>query len=309
MRPISLLSEPELLEFHRPAKLEDFYVLSPFATCRDGKYEMLLRLVNRNEDASKKVSRIHYATSTDGIRFDVGIEAISPGGADEPDEAGCEDPTVAKVGDLYTVFYSGYSARFERSSLLAATGRTLFELRKAGVVLAPNDAFANPKEAAIVATSRGFRMFFEYARDGASRIGVADARDLSGPWTHADSPVSAREEAFDSWHLSPSSAIRRVDGTHVLFYNGASDRTAWRIGYVVLDETATIVLHRPQDPLISPFDLIDDDTDIAFAASALLDPSGDVWLYYSIADRKPYRLRLDVEGAVGDSAVYPASHG
>ena len=303
MRPINILGEPEQLEFRLTPELQDFFVLSPFAVRRAEKYEMLLRLVNRDEDPAKKISRIHYADSTDGILFDVGLEVIGPGAPDDPDGAGCEDPTVAHDGDVYTAFYSGYNAPHQRSSMLAATGETLGALRKAGVVLVRDEAYANPKEAALVATSRGFRMFFEYARDGASHIGVADAPVLGGPWTYADSPIVQRGEAFDSWHLSPSSAIRRADGTHVLFYNGATKKTDWRINYAVLDEAATIVLDRPRKPLVSTFGLEAGDTDIAFAASALVDPSGDVWLYYSIADRKPYRCRLNVEGAVGDSAM------
>ena len=146
-------------------------------------------------------------------------------------------------------------------------------------------------------------MFFEYARDGASHIGVADAARIDGPWTYGRSPLEPRSRYFDSWHLSPSSAMRRADGTHVLFYNGASRETAWRINYAILDESATVVLDRPQEALIQPFNLKSGDSDIAFAASALLDPSGAVWLYYSIADRTPYRSQIVIEGAVGDSAI------
>jgi predicted GH43/DUF377 family glycosyl hydrolase len=270
--------------------------------CRAGKYEVLLRLVNRDEDSSKKISRIHCATSSDGSRFDVGIEVIGPGGLHEPDGAGCEDPTVAFDGDSYTAFYSGYNALHRRSSMLAASGRTLLELRKVGMVLAPDDAYANSKEAALVATPTGFRMFFEYSRDGASHIGAADAPLIAGPWTYADSPIRRRSDAFDSWHLSPSSAIRRADGTHVLFYNGSSKKADWRINYALMDETASVVLDRPQVPLLSPFGLDEGDTDIAFGASTLVDPAGDVWLYYSVADRKPYRSRLHVDGAIGGSA-------
>ena len=303
MRPISIAGEPELLAFHRPPALEDFFVLSPFAVRRRERYEMLLRLVNRDDDAAKKISRIHYATSDDGLAFDVGAEVIAPGGPDDPDGAGCEDPTVARDGDSYTVFYSGYNARAQRSSMLAATGPALGQIRKAGMVLLPDAAYANPKEAALIATPRGFRMFFEYARDGASHIGVADALNLGGPWTYGASPIRQRADAFDSWHLSPSSAVRRADGTHVLFYNGASKKTDWRINYALLDENATVVLDRPQAPLLAPFGLEDGDTDIAFAASAVVDSSAGVSLYYSLADRKPYRSQLCVADAVADSAM------
>ena len=303
MRAIEVVGEPEPLEFRRPPELEDFFVLSPYAIARAGTFEMLVRLVNRDEDPSKKVSRIHYASSTDGIRFDVGLEVIAPGTAREPDGDGCEDPTVVCDGDSYTAFYSGYNAELQRSSMLASTGRTLVGLQKTGLVLMPDEAYANPKEAALVATSRGYRMFFEYARDGASHIGVADAPHLRGPWTYAGSPIVQRPDAFDSWHLSPSSAIRRADGTHVLFYNGATKETVWRISYALLDETATLVLDRPKTPLVSTFGLEHGDTDIAFAASGPVDSSGNVWLYYSIADRRVYRSRLHVVGAIADSAV------
>jgi beta-1,2-mannobiose phosphorylase / 1,2-beta-oligomannan phosphorylase len=294
MQPIRVLGDPELLAFRRPPALEDFYVLSPYALRCAGGYEMLLRLVNRDEDASKKVSRIHHASSSDGLRFDVGAVVIAPGTADEPDGAGCEDPTVVGDGRSYTVFYSGYNALHNRSSMLRATGSTLTALRKAGTVFPPTDSYANQKEAAVVATSQGFRVFFEYARDDASHIGVADASSLAGPWSYAESPLEQRAGAFDSWHMSPSSAVRRADGTHVLFYNGSSKKTDWRISYAVLDETATVVLERPVTPLISAFGLEDGDTDIAFVASTPVDSSGNVWLYYTIADRKPYRSRVDL---------------
>ena len=72
---------PQLLEFALPAAIADFYVLSPFVTYRAGKYEMAVRLVNRDDDPTKKISRIHYAASGDGVRFEVGREVIAPGGA------------------------------------------------------------------------------------------------------------------------------------------------------------------------------------------------------------------------------------
>ncbi len=303
MQPIEVSGEPELLSLQLPANLQDFFVLSPFVTFGPRKYEMLLRLVNQNANPSKKVSRIHYATSDDGLTFAVGSETIGPGSAADPDGAGCEDPTVVREETLFRVFYSGYSAQTNQSSMLSATGQSLAALLKTGQVLPYSSAYANPKEAALILTTTGYRMFFEYARDGASHIGAADAPTLAGPWVYANSPIKQRVGEFDSWHLSPSSAIRRTDGTHVLFYNGSSKETAWRVNYVLLNCAGTAVLERPAVPLVSPSGLEPGETDIAFAASAIIDPAGDVWLYYSIADRRPYRCRLVIEGALCDSAL------
>ncbi|HEY3676255.1 MAG TPA: hypothetical protein VGK84_09710 [Candidatus Tumulicola sp.] len=303
MTTAQVTGEPQLLEFRRPADLADFFVLSPFAVRSGGRYEMLLRLVNPSKDPAKKVSRIHLASSSDGIAFDIGREVIGPGSPDDPDGAGCEDPTVVGRPGSYSVFYSGYNAVHQDTMMLRAAGDSLCTLTKAGPVFQSDGLHRNTKEAAVVTTPNGFRMFFEYAHDNASLIGVADAPRLEGPWTFGSSPLAPRLNDFDSWHLSPSSAIRCSDGTHILFYNGASKEAAWRIGYALLDPSATVVLERPDAPLIEPFDLTGDDTDIAFAASAVVEDAKNACVYYSIADRRPYRINVSIAGFAGLDAT------
>jgi predicted GH43/DUF377 family glycosyl hydrolase len=291
-----LNGEPQPLEFRRPLELKDFFVLSPFVVRTDRNYEMLLRLVNPSIDPSKKVSRIYCASSTDGISFDIGPEVIVPGNQDDFDGAGCEDPTVAGNAGKYSVFYSGYNAARNSSVMLRAAGASLTNLTKTGLVFQPDDLHSNTKEAALLATPNGFRMFFEYAHGGRSLIGAADAERIEGPWTFAKSPLAPRPIGFDTWHLSPSSAIRMSDGTHLLVNNGASRQAAWRIGCALLDPTGTIVLARPEAPLIEPFGLTGDDTDIAFAASSVVPDAKNAWIYYSIADRRPCRIKVTIDG-------------
>jgi beta-1,2-mannobiose phosphorylase / 1,2-beta-oligomannan phosphorylase len=289
--------EPQLLEFRRPPDLADYFVLSPYVVRSERGYEMLLRMVNPSDDAAEKVSRIYYASSSDGIAFDVGPEVIAPGLRDELDGAGCEDPTIVWTAGAYAVFYSGYNAVSNSTSMLRAVGTSLTDLTKKGLVFQPDAVHRNTKEAAVIPTPNGFRIFFEYAQGGASLIGVADAPRIEGPWAFDVSPFVPRPSDFDSWHLSPSSAIRCSDGTHVLFYNGASKEAAWRIGYAVLDETGTILLDRPDEPLIEPFGLMGDDTNIAFAASAVVENAKNACVYYSIADRRPCRVNVSIEGS------------
>jgi beta-1,2-mannobiose phosphorylase / 1,2-beta-oligomannan phosphorylase len=289
--------EPQLLEFRRPPAIADFFLLSPFVVRSEQGYEMLLRLVNPSVDPTKKVSRVYYASSFGGISFDVGPEVIAPSDCDDPDGAGCEDPTIVGKAGSYSVFYSGYNAVNNGTSMLRASGTSLTSLTKTGLVFQPDTIHRNTKEAAVVRTPNGFRMFFEYAQGGASLIGVADAARIEGPWAFSGSPLVPRPNSFDSWHLSPSSAIRCADGTHILLYNGASREAAWRIGYALLDQSATVVLDRPEEPLIEPFGLTGDDTNIAFAASSVAEDANNACIYYSIADRRPYRIKVSIEGA------------
>jgi beta-1,2-mannobiose phosphorylase / 1,2-beta-oligomannan phosphorylase len=299
---VRVTGEPQLLEFRRPPDLADFFVLSPYVVRSERRYEMLLRLVNPSDDPTKKVSRIYLASSTDGIAFDVGPEVIAPGDWDDSDGAGCEDPTVVGNAGAYSVFYSGYNAVHNSTSMLRAAGESLTNLTKTGLVFPPDDVYRNTKEAALVRTPNGLRVFFEYARAGASLMGVADAPRIEGPWTFGNSPLVPRANSFDSWHLSPSSAIRCANGTHILFYNGASKEAVWRIGYALLDRTVTVVLDRPEKPLIEPFGLAGNDTNIAFAASAVVEDAKNACVYYSIADRRPYRINVSIDGADLDAS-------
>ncbi len=50
-------------------EIEAMYKLSPFVWRNGAGYAILLRVVNRHQDASQKVARIHYGTSSDGVRF------------------------------------------------------------------------------------------------------------------------------------------------------------------------------------------------------------------------------------------------
>jgi len=300
---IRLMDAPEPLELRRPPECANFFVLSPYVSRSHDGYTMLVRLVNREEDASKKISRIHAATSSEGRTFTIGVmPVIEPGPSGSDDDGGCEDPTVARNDGHAVVFYSGYGGPRKRSTMLIAIATEGAAMRKRGLAF-DDPAFENPKEAALIATPDGFRMFFEFATDGASRIGSAHAASLRGPWQLEPSFLLERPGHFDAWHLSPASAVRLEDGSHVLLYNGSTKETKWRIGWARLSNDTRTLLDRCDEPIIGTSDLEPGDSDIAFAASTIVEKGGEVWLYYSTSDRRLLRQRLYVEGAVSDSAV------
>ncbi len=77
-----------------------------------------------------------------------------------------------------------------------------------------------------------------------------------------------------------------------MFYNGATPKTRWRIGWIAFDAECTRVVARGEEPL---FDLAPPmgATDIAFAASCVETDGGDaLWLYYSVADKDLFRATL-----------------
>lgn len=281
--------EPLVLD--RGPKIQDMYALSPFVWWEGGGYSMLLRIVPDEPDPADKIARIHYGRSEDGLRFVVDDDpAIAPGPG--PDDLhGCEDPTLVSCPEGYYVFYTGWNEDRKEGKLMLACGPNIWRLHKRGPVV-ESDERRNPKEVTVVRTGRGdWCMFFEYASDNASRIGVAWADALDGPWKVLRPLCVARPGCWDDWHVSPGPVWQPEGGPPVMFYNGANRSAHWRIGWLTLDESYTRIVERAEHPLIIPPIPTGDATDIAFAASCI-EEGGVLHLYYSIADKHMVRATL-----------------
>lgn len=273
--------------------LADMYTLSPFVWIEKGEYRILVRAVNRSDVAAEKIARIYYGRSDDGLRFEMDAEPTIPPGPSDLDCDGCEDPTLAVVDDTYYVYYTGWNQKALRGQLLMATGTDARRLEKRGVAIPWTRERENPKEATIVqAVDGSWRLFFEYAADGASKIGIASAPHVSGPWHVRDLSLASRPNSWDSWHLSTGPMLTTDPQRPVMFYNGASKSAEWRIGWVEFDADYTKVTQRSEEPLVTPqARRSPEDTDIAFAASAT-ERYGVIQLYYSIADKDMFRSTI-----------------
>lgn len=280
------------LRLTEPGPLAEMFTLSPFVWRTGTGYDLLLRAVNRAAREENKVSQIYYGISEDGVRFRMeNRPAIAPGPEPE-DQDGCEDPTVAVVDETVSVYYSGWNQTRRQGQLMLAGGPDPYQLQKRGVALASSEEFQNPKEASLAPCRDGtWRLFFEYGTEGASRVGIAAAPSVDGPWTTQAPPFTVRPGAWDSAHLSPGPILLSDPSHPTMFYNGSTKETAWRVGWVVFDAGYTHVVARCAEPLFVPPPPEPGYRDVAFAASAL-EVDGDIWLYYSLADKEMMRGTL-----------------
>ena len=278
--------QPLLLDQDDALKGTDEF--SPYVW-RDGEtYRLAVRSMTNAQSLSDERSTIYFGISEDGQHFKVDTNPnISP--SPGPDSWGCEDPTVIAMPDQIHVLYSGWDGATSR--LLRASGPTLDSLTKMGEVLHHHPHFPMSKEAAVLPSGKGLQLLFEYATEGASRIGMAIGTSLTEQFRVTKSQIPPREDRWDSWHLSPCDCIE-WQGRRIAIYSGSDRDARWRIGWVEFDHHGDVIL-RAKEPLIAPFDLAPGDTDIAFAASALV--VGDaLWIYFSLADRKLYRARVEI---------------
>jgi predicted GH43/DUF377 family glycosyl hydrolase len=295
--------------FDSSPELAGMYKLSPCVRREYDGYSLLVRVVNHSDDPSEKVARIHYGKSADGLRFVLDDVPVIGPGPDVPgsyDSGGCEDPTVAFCDGIYYVYYSGWNEHIKRGELLMASGSELHDLRKRGIALPSTEAAANPKEATIVRAPDGtWRLFFEFARDGRSMIGIARSAGPAGPWETLAPPFGQRE-GWDSWHLSTGPVADSDTNSPVMFYNGATRSAQWRVGWIAFDAEYARVVARSEQPLILPqIKRNADDSDIAFAASAV-EVDGAIHLYYSVSDQYITRAIVARVGNGSSSGVSTA---
>jgi predicted GH43/DUF377 family glycosyl hydrolase len=68
-----------------------------------------------NPFAKEIVVKIYYATSNDGIAWDINEEPVLASSEGEWDSTSVETPSVIKVGDTYHMYYTGYNTPFSKA--------------------------------------------------------------------------------------------------------------------------------------------------------------------------------------------------
>ena len=270
-------------------------LMSPFVWREpDGRLGIMVRAVPAAGQPRSDTGQIWAGWSQDGQSFVMNDAPSLIGGPDEQDIGGVEDPTVVRRHDgSYVVYYTGVAADMSHGELFYAVGPSPDRLTKTGVALASTKSMGNTKEATVGRTADGhWRLFYEYAADEASRVGLAIGGDINGPWREQPTPFMPREDSWDNWHLSTGPMLLDDPDHPVMFYNGATRDARWRIGWIAFARDCLSVVDRCIEPLITPPPVANrSDTDIAFAASVTVSDDG-IWLYYSLEDRKLARARL-----------------
>lgn len=292
-----VVTELETVGIGEGSPIEGMDQMSPFVWPHGDEYRIMMRAVPNPLTPDKPTGVIAWGTSRDGLTFDIDPKmSITPGtDAGDPDAGGCEDPTVQVCDNgKMLVWYTGVDAAHRQGCLMLASGPGPHDLTKRKVAIKASPDEGNIKEATLAQTSAGdWRLFYEYAVEDASRIGIARSDSPEGPWEELEAPFTIREESWDSWHLSTGPIYIPDDGGDpVMFYNGATHDARWRIGWISFDRDFTRVTGRGIEPLLVPPPPEDRDaTDIAFAASCV-DLGDRIALYYSLEDKILRRCQI-----------------
>jgi predicted GH43/DUF377 family glycosyl hydrolase len=262
-------------------------VFNPAVVKMGDRFVMLYRA----QDA-RGISRLGYATSTDGVTFRRESEPVLSPDAEYERGGGVEDPRLVRIEDTYYLTYTAYNGK--DAQLALATSHDLRRWERKGVILPAYKGRWNvhwTKAGAILPERIGGKYWMFYmadARDQRDQTGVAWSTDLQ-TWTEAlDHPVLPRRAGrFDSRVVEPGPPpVLTKDGI-LLLYNGADDRLVYRTGWALFDRAdPTRVLARSEQPLFEPttaWERVGQVPNVVFVEGLVREPGR--WLvYYGGAD-------------------------
>ena len=256
----------------------------------EGPLALLVRVVPRAGDAV--TGRIWLGRGgVDGLHFEMEPAPLIVPGPGPLDILGCEDPTVVPTERGCIVYYTGLDAT-GAGQMLYAEGDDIHSLKKIGIALASSKTELNTKEATVERTADGqWRLFYEFARDNRSRIGLAWGPGPAGPWDEQPEPILARPDHWDNWHLSTGPLLMTDPEMPVMFYNGSDPAARWGIGWAAFAADCRSLIARCDGPLIAPPEHATNGRDISFSAS-VVESDGAIWLYYSSDDRALFRATI-----------------
>jgi len=250
----------------------------------DGEYLLLLRV-----EGQQGYSFFALARSGDGYNFTVDAKpALMPaaeGFFRKYEQRGIEDPRATFIDGSWHILYTAVSGYGYRIALARTDDFMTFE--RVALVSEPGnkDGVLFPEKIG----GRYVRMDRPIGR-GVGSMWLSYSKDLH-TWGGSQLLISPRAGYWDSFRIGASVPPIRTDEGWLEIYHGTKMTSAgpiYRAGTVLLDlEAPSRVIARCSVPLLSPraeYERIGDVPNVVFACGAIVEPDGEVKLYYGGAD-------------------------
>ncbi|NLW49231.1 MAG: glycosidase [Candidatus Brocadiaceae bacterium] len=250
----------------------------------NGEYLLLLRV-----EGQHGYSLFALAHSADGYDFEIEPLPVMTPAAEPPmaryEEAGIEDPRITVLDGLPHVIYTAFSGAGPVMAL--ATTEDFHRFERRGIISEPGnkDGLLFPRRIG----GRYVRLDRPIGRD-VGCIWVSFSPDLRH-WGDSHMIVAPRPGYWDSYRVGGSAVPIETEEGWLEIYHGVkmtSGGPIYRTGTVLLDrDDPTRVLARSAVPILSPrtdYERIGDINNVVFASGAIVEPDGQVKVYYGAAD-------------------------
>ncbi|RKY64722.1 MAG: glycosidase [Candidatus Latescibacterota bacterium] len=248
------------------------------------EYLLLLRV-----EGQQGYSFFALAKSWDGFHFEVEeIPVLFPareGVFGVYEQEGIEDPRATSLDGCYYVMYTAYSKYGPRIALAKTEDFHTFE--RIALISEPGN-----KDGVLFPEKIGGR-YVRLDRPiglGVGSIWISYSEDLYA-WGDSKVLLSPREGYWDSYRVGASVPPIKTEWGWLEIYHGVqmtSSGPVYRVGTALLDlEDPSKVVARCKVPLLSPrenYERIGDVPNVVFACGAIVEPDGEVKMYYGAAD-------------------------
>ncbi len=230
---------------------------------------------------------IYPAKSSDGYHFAVSdhpLLAPSRKGPFAPyEEMGVLDPRISLLEGVYYIFYDAFGPHGYRLGL--ARTQDFRSVERVGLVSEPDTKTGAlfPKKI------KGKYSRLERPWAGSS-IWISFSDDLEY-WGWSEVVMTPRAGFWDSDRIGVATPPLEIDQGWFLIYYGIKQTSSGpliRLGAAVLDkENPQVVVGRTNVPILSPreeYERIGDVTNLVFSCGAVIEPNGEVRIYYGAAN-------------------------
>lgn len=253
---------------------ESKYVFNCAVVKRKKVFHMLYRA--QGEDM---VSRMGYAVSLDGVRFNrLEKPVFTPGSQWEL--YGVEDPRLTELEGKVFMQYTAYSPLGVRISMASTTDFLRWE--RHGVIIPDVDN----KDAALFPEKVNGRYIMFHRIEPDMYLAYSD--DLN-TWTRFTSIAGPRPSMWDNLKIGVGAPPIKTKYGWLVLYHGVEDtpRPTYRLGFMLLDsENPEKVIKRSNEPILEPeeeWEVFGGVPNVVFS-DAMVEHEGHYYVYYGAAD-------------------------
>lgn len=263
---------------------ESKYVFNCAVVKRHDLFHMLYRA--QGEDM---VSRIGYAISTDGIRFNrLEKPVFGPG---SPSELfGVEDPRITQIDGRFYMLYTGYSPEGVR--ICMSSSKNFIVWQRHGVIIPDIDN----KDAALFPeqVSGKYVLFHRIEPD----MYLAFSDDLVD-WSDFVNIAGPRKGYWDDLKIGVGGPPLRTDYGWLVLYHGVENtsKPTYRLGFLLLDlDDPRRVIKRSEEPILEPeeeWEIYGGIPNVVFSDAMVLH-NDQYYIYYGAADNHVALATIEV---------------
>jgi predicted GH43/DUF377 family glycosyl hydrolase len=251
---------------------------------KDDKYWILLRV-----EGQQGYSLFALAKSNDGFRFSVEPKPVMMPTKDgifaKYEKRGIEDPRITKIDNEYYLLYTVYSKYGERIAL--AKTEDMYNYERIAIISEPGnkDGVLFPEK-----INGEYVRFDRPIGHGTGSIWVSFSKNLTD-WGKSEMVIAPRPGCWDSYRIGASIPPIKTEQGWLEIYHGVkmtSSGPIYKAGTVLLDlENPAKVIGRCEKSALAPredYERIGDIGNVVFPCGAIVEPDGEVKLYYGAAD-------------------------